>query len=205
MFAFAIWDEKKQQLFCARDRFGIKPFYYINTADKFIFASEAKALLPFLENIETDFEGLKDYFVFQFTLNGKTLFNNIKQILPAHYILIKNGEIIINKYWEVNYILDWEHTKEYFIYKLNELLEDSVHLHLQSDVEVGAYLSGGIDSSLIAILANKLKKQANFKVFNGRFDFGRDYDESEYAMEVSKNNGFSLFVLDITSKDFRKH
>ena len=105
MFSFAIWDENKKKLFCARDRFGIKPFYYTIVGDEFIFASEAKALLPFLKDIETDFEGLKDYFVFQFPLNGKTLFKNVKQILPAHYMEISQSEIKTHQYWEVNYIL----------------------------------------------------------------------------------------------------
>lgn len=203
MFAFAIWDEKNKRLLCARDRFGIKPFYYSNINDNFYFSSEAKALLPFQNEITTDLEALKDYFVFQLCLGNKTLFSNIKQLLPAHILIIENNEIRIKKYWEVNYYLDWEHTENYFQNKVRELLEDSVKLHLRSDVPVGAYISGGIDSSLISSLAKKYNQQAEFKVFHGKFSVNKDYDESEYAQVLSNQQGFKLFELDIQSHDFK--
>lgn len=202
MFAFAIWDDSKKQFFCARDRFGIKPFYYIFNNKEFIFASEAKTLLPFLPNIETDYNALKEYFVFQFCLGEKTLFKNAKQLLPAHYLIIRNRKLSIKKYWEVNYALDWKHKKYYFQDKVRALVENSIKYHLMSDVEVGAYLSGGIDSSLVSILANKYLKQNRFKVFNGKFGSGGAYDESRYAREVSRRNHFKLFQIDITVKDF---
>ena len=101
MFAFAIWNEMDHTLFCARDRFGIKPFYYLIQGDTFYFASEPKALLPFIERIETDLDGFKDYLTFQFCLAGKTLFKGIRELLPAHHLLICNGNVRIQKYWEV--------------------------------------------------------------------------------------------------------
>ena len=206
MFSFVIWDEKNSQLFCARDRFGIKPFYYTFSGDnEFIFASEVKAILPFVKDIKTDLNGLKDYFVFQFTLGEKTLFKDIKQLLPAHYLIVKNGKIKIRKYWEVNYVLDWSHPKEYFIEKLRELLEDSMRLHVRSDVPIGSYLSGGIDSSIVATLAKKFHCQKEFKVFSGKFSFSKEYDESEYAKEVSRQNDFKLLEIDISYKDFIKN
>ena len=205
MFAFALWDEKKKTLFCARDRFGIKPFYYIFNDKEFIFASEAKALLPFLRNIETDYDALKDYFVFQFCLGEKTLFKNVKQLLPAHYLVVKDGKLNIKKYWEVNYALDWEHKKHYFQDKVRVLIKDSIKYHLMSDVEVGAYLSGGIDSSTVATLANKHKKRNHFKVFTGKFSIGDAYDESRYAKEVARQNHFKFFEIDISSRDFIKN
>ncbi len=206
MFSFAIWDEKKGQLFCARDRFGIKPFYYTFTNDnEFIFASEVKAILPFVKDIETDLIGLKDYFVFQFTLGEKTLFKDIKQLLPAHYLIVKNGQIKIRKYWEVDYVVDWSHPKKYFVEKLRELLADSMRLHIRSDVPIGSYLSGGLDSSIVATLAKKFYCQEEFKVFCGKFSFGREYDESEYAKEVSRQNDFKLLEIDISYKDFIKN
>ena len=202
MFAFAIWNSKEKKLFCARDRFGIKPFYYVYTENTFYFASEAKALLPFLDNVETDLDALKDYIIFQFTLGEKTLFKNIKQLLPAHSAEIKNGNLIIKKYWEVLYQLDWTHTKQYFEQKVRELLEDSIKYHLRSDVSVGAYLSGGIDSTLMATIARKFMPDKEFKTFNGRFNISKEYDESEYAEEVADKNNMYLHMIDITSDDF---
>ena len=89
MFAFAVWDEARQVLFCARDRFGIKPFYYTRSEIAFYFASEVKALLPFLPTIETDLEGFKDYLAFQFCLAGKTLFQGIHELLPGHTLTVE--------------------------------------------------------------------------------------------------------------------
>lgn len=202
MFSFAIWDEKNKQLFCARDRFGIKPFYYTKINNIFIFASETKALLPFLETIRTNQAALKDYFVFQFTLGEKTLFDNIYKLLPAHYLLIKNGDIIDKKYWQVNYDLDWTHSKKYFQNKTRGLLKESVSLHLRSDVPVGSYLSGGIDSSIIAILARKQQSKEKYNAFTGKFSFSNEYDESKYAQIVAEKYNLRLHQKNITSKDF---
>lgn len=202
MFAFAIWDETNHKLFCSRDRFGIKPFYYTICKDVFYFASEIKALLPFIDEIETDLDGLKDYLVFQFTLADKTLFKNIKQLLPAHSLEIKNSTLQFEKYWEVNYTIDWEHTKSYFQNKVRELIEDSVKVHLRSDVPVGAYLSGGIDSSLMASYTRINQPDSEIKAFNGKFSLSKDYDESGYAREVAEKYNLNLFEIDIKSQDF---
>jgi asparagine synthase (glutamine-hydrolysing) len=201
MFAFALWDERNHKLFCARDRFGIKPFYYTIQNGNFYFASEAKTLLPFLPSIETDIASLKDYFVFQFTLGEKTLFQGIKQLLPAHCVQIKDGSLSIRKYWEVHYDLDWDHTPKYFQTRVRELLEDSVRLHLRSDVPVGSYISGGIDSSLIAGMASQMQGK-DFQGFNGKFSVSKDYDESDYALSVSEKYDFPLRIVDIQSQDF---
>ena len=91
MFAYALWDEVEQELLCARDRFGIKPFYYAQVGDVLYFASEAKALLPFLPRIETDLDGLKDYLAFQFCLAGKTLFEGVRELLPGHRLRVRGG------------------------------------------------------------------------------------------------------------------
>ena len=95
MFAFSLWDEKNQLLFCARDRFGIKPFYYTIVDGILYYASEVKALLPFLQNVEIDLEGFKDYLTFQFCLAGKTLFKGINELLPGHYLTVVNGQVTI--------------------------------------------------------------------------------------------------------------
>jgi asparagine synthase (glutamine-hydrolysing) len=140
MFAFAIWDEKSQRLFCARDRFGIKPFYYTVSNGTFYFASEIKTLLPFVKAVDTDLDALKDYLTFQFVLEDKTLFKDVSQLLPAHTLVVDKNGVRVKRYWEVFYHLDWDHPEEYFISRIEELLHDSVRLHLRSDVPVGRCL-----------------------------------------------------------------
>jgi len=202
MFAFAIWDEKEGKLFCARDRFGIKPFYFCQTRVGFVFASEIKALLPFVEEIATDYNGLKDYLAFQFTLGSKTLFKGIQQLLPAHTLTVRNGAVRLRKYWEVQYQLDWSHTKRYFQEEVRKLLLDSVQIHLRSDVPVGSYLSGGLDSSVVASLARKIQYHGDFHGFHGKFSVGPEYDESQYARAVADSCGILLHEQDFTSADF---
>lgn len=200
MFAFVIWDPTNDTLFCARDRFGIKPFYYTCDNDKFIFASETKALLPFLENLETNQESLGEYIIFQYPIGAQTLFQNINQLLPGYYMLIQGDKKFEKCYWTLNYNPDYYHTEKFFHEKLQELLLESVNLHLRSEVPVAAYLSGGIDSSLIAILANQ--EQGNINgVFHGRFAIP-GYDESNFANLVAKQIGQELQIAEITHKDF---
>lgn len=203
MFAFALWDETAKRLFCARDRFGIKPFYYVIVDDVLYFASEPKALLPFVKEVAINLEALKEYLVFQLYLNGKTLFAGINELLPAHHLVIKDGELLIERYWEVYYNIDFGQSPQYFEEKLRYLLEESIKVHLRSDVPVGAYLSGGTDSSLIASLSSKYLTGQELKAFHGRFlSSDNAYDESKYAALLAKEKGFALHQVDITSKDF---
>jgi len=201
MFAFALWDESKSKLFCARDRFGIKPFYYTIVDDIFYCASEIKALLPFVKEIDTDKDSLNDYLTFQFTLGEKTLFKGIKQLEPGHLLTIENSQISVKKYWEVYYNLDFSHTEQYFIEQTRELMGDSIRLHLRSDVPVGAYVSGGRDSSIVAALASQIET-SEFQAFTGKFSYGEGYDESMYARDLSQQYSFNLHELDIKSTDF---
>ncbi len=202
MFSFAVWDEVHQQLFCARDRFGIKPFYYAVVDGVFYFSSEAKTLLPFLPSIETDLEALKDYLIFQFCLAGKTLFKGVNELHPAHRIVIKNGRLECQRYWEVYYDLDFYHTPTYFEERLRALLEDSVQVHIRSDVPIGAYISGGTDSGIIASVAARINPGNEFLAFNGRFAYGELYDESAYARSLADMRGMTLHGIEITSQDF---
>jgi asparagine synthase (glutamine-hydrolysing) len=204
MFAFALWDERESALLCARDRFGIKPFYYSTaTKDKiFVFCSEVKGLLPFLSSIESDPVGLQEYFTFQLCLGERTLFKGVEQIAPGHYLLIKGGQIKRHKYWEAQFDLDWDHTKSYFRERLAELLDDSIRYHLVSDVPVGCYLSGGVDSSIVATLAKKQLGSGDFKAFTGKFSLGPEYDESRFARLTAEKNGIDLHEIEITSADF---
>ena len=201
MFAFAIWDEAEQTLFCARDRFGIKPFYYTVVDNVFYFASEVKVLLPFVDRIETDLEGFKDYLAFQFCLAGKTLFKGIQELSPGHLLKITNGQLEVKRYWEVYYDLDFDHRTKYFEQNLQVLLAESTAIHMRSDVPVGAYLSGGLDSSIIASLASRVAT-GEFKGFTGKFSFSQDYDESRYARAVAEAANFELHEIDITANDF---
>lgn len=204
MFAFALWDEQQKTLVCARDPFGIKPLYYTVMRGMLYFASEAKTLLPFVPDIETDLDGLKDYLTFQFCLGGKTLFKGIREVLPGHLLLVRNGTVETRRYWEVYYHLDFDHTAKYFEEKVRSLLEDSVVLHLRSDVPVGSYVSGGFDSSIIASLASE-RQRRDLVGFTGKFSFNEAYDESRYARDLAHHKGFELHEIDITDQDFVQH
>ena len=203
MFAFAIWDDRKQVLYCARDRFGIKPFYYALVDEVFYFSSEAKTLLPFMNEIKTNLNALKDYLAFQLCLDGKTLFEGIQELLPGHRLIITQGRMHIERYWEVYYRPDYDHTQKYFTERLRELLIDSVRVHTRSDVPIGSYLSGGLDSSAIAALAMKNRERNDeFMAFTGKFSYGELYDESMYARALAEHCGITLHEIDITSRDF---
>ncbi len=200
MFSYAIWDEREGELFCARDRFGIKPFYYAVVGDVFYFASEAKALLPMLPSVETDLDGLKDYLAFQFCLAGKTLFEGIRELPPGHYLRLKRGPAEPRRYWEVFYEIDWDHDAAHFTEQIEELLTESVELHMRSDVPVSAYLSGGVDSSAVASLA--AREQDALPAFTGKFSEDPRYDESPYARLVAEQRGLELHEIDIGVGDF---
>ncbi len=204
MFAFALWDEKKHRLLLARDRFGIKPIYYAVVADVLHFASEAKALLPFLPEIATDTHALTDYLTCQFALDEATLFKGIKQIPPGHALVVRNGEIDVRRYWDVHYDIDWARTPGYFSERLRELLDESIALHLRSDVPLGCYLSGGVDSSLVSLMSARASG-ANRQFFHGKFTGHPGYDESHFANSVMVSVGGELHQIDITAQDFRDH
>ncbi|HEV7284598.1 MAG TPA: asparagine synthase (glutamine-hydrolyzing), partial [Kaistia sp.] len=204
MFAFAIWDERRKRLFCARDRFGIKPFYYAIVDGVLYFASEAKALLPFLSDISTDSSALAEYLTFQYTIGEHTLFKGIKQLLPGHALAVEDGEVRVWRYWDVRYDIDFDHSPRYFQSRLTELVDDSLKLHLRSDVPVGSYISGGIDSSLVALLAGRADAAAH-KGFHGKFTEFPGYDESHYAQMAADEACGELHMIDITAHDFRRH
>jgi asparagine synthase (glutamine-hydrolysing) len=203
MFAFALWDEARGELFCARDRFGIKPFYYSVVDGVLSFASEAKALLPFLPSIETDPEALKDYLAFQACLEGKTLFRGIRELPAGHSLVVRGEHVAVERYWEVYFQPDLDRPAPEFEVALRHALADSVRVHLRADVPVGAYLSGGVDSSIVASLAAEHGQgHGEMAAFTGKFDLGPRFDESAYAREVAEATGITLHELSMTVDDF---
>lgn len=188
MFAFALWDGNNHRLFAARDRLGIKPFYYYCDSKHLIFASEIKSLLkykcvPRLPN----YEGISDYLVFQFSLDDKTLFQGIKKLLPGHCLVVDatSSQPDISKYWDLDFNIDDYHTEDYFADSLLMLVEDALRIQLRSDVPLGTHLSGGLDTSVVTCLAAKLYG-SRIKSFTGGFKVGKEYDETDYAKLVSR-------------------
>jgi len=204
MFAFAHWNPRSHQLTLVRDRFGIKPLYYAVCGDVLYFASEIKALLPFIPTIDTDWDALAEYLTFQYLLQDATLFAGVKQLSPGHYLTVGSDERLKSvRYWDVTYDIDYDHTEHFFLQEVQRKLNDSVDVHLRSDVEIGAYLSGGIDSTLIASLASE-RLGKGIKTYHGRFLEPKGYDESRYAQLAAESLGANLRVLDMDSGDFER-
>jgi len=201
MFAFAHWDAKARRLFCARDRIGIKPFYYAVAGELFVFASEAKAILPFLPDIRTDTDALAEYLTFQYTIGENSLFAGIRKLMPGHVLVIENGRIDMRRYWDVYYDVEHGRAPARLHEQLRALLDDSIRLHLRSDVPVGCYVSGGIDSSLVGMLATR-QGADGLAAFHGKFSRHPGYDESAYAVDIAQNIGCNLHQVDITASDF---
>jgi len=204
MFAFLLYDRKKNRLVAARDHFGIKPLYYTFVGDCMLFASEIKALLQHpVVSAEPNYDSIQQYFTFQYVLDNDTLFNKIHKLPPGHYqvidLLSMKAEMV--KYWEADFTVDNHHTEEYFTDALRRLLEDAINIQLRSDVPVGAYLSGGMDSSIVTIFASA-KYPGKIKTFTGVFREGRQFDESQYAKAVAEHCGAENFMVYPTESDF---
>lgn len=200
MFAFALWDKQKNTLVLARDRFGIKPLYYTQVADCFLFASEAKALLPFISNIQTDQDAFIEYITYQQTIGSQTLFKGIHRLPPAHYLTITDDQIKLARYWDVSYDNLSNQDCDYYEEKIVTYLSDSISKHMVSDVPLGAHLSGGLDSSIIAALA--CRQDSAIPLFHGKFSGYAQCDESYYAQLVASELHSSLHVIDITPDHF---
>lgn len=206
MFSFVIWDGKRKEIFAARDRFGVKPFYYTIQNGGFIFASEIKSILvnqPSLRNVNP--HGLQDYYVFQYSLGAKTLFKDILKLEPGYCLTMRVDEELkpsLTQYWDFNFQYDAYHTEDYFVDKVRFLLEDAVKIRLRSDVPVGAHLSGGLDSSAVACFAASLLDGMQLNTFTGGFKESTDYDESHYAKLVANRIKANYHEIFPTSSDF---
>jgi asparagine synthase (glutamine-hydrolysing) len=187
MFAFAIWDRNKRELFIARDRLGVKPLYYVHTDDgSLYFASEIKALLEARAvKPELNFAAFSDYLANHATSGEDTLFVGVKRLMPGHTLTWRDGEIRIRKYWDVSFAKvapDGRSDKDY-IAEWSELFRKSVKLRLMADVPLGMFLSGGIDSSAIAAVMSTLVDEP-IKTFSVAFK-EREANELEYARLVA--------------------
>lgn len=191
MFAFAIWDGLKKELFIARDRYGIKPLYYFHNDKHFIFGSEIKAILasqkyqPLLNK-----EGLIEYLTFQNFFTNQTLFQGIEMLMPGHYALIRDtGLFEVHQYWDCNFSGDLKISEQEAIEEIDRLFTQAVKRQLVSDVPINSYLSGGIDSGAIAMAASKLLP--NLKTFTIGFDLSSasglelSFDERAQAEHIS--------------------
>lgn len=203
MWAFAIYDKLKNILFCSRDRFGEKPFFYFQDKEKFIFASEIKAILPFLENVKANIPAMIPFIVrgkidcYQ----DKTFFKNIYRLQPSENMVVDLTNLTLHK--QVYYrVKPQDVSVENPQRILRELLEDSIRLRLRSDVRIGSCLSGGLDSSCInALIARELLDTRSFVAIHAKSSL-KDNDESEYAKRVSKSLGIELCIIEPTKKDF---
>ena len=187
MFAFAIWDRNKRELFIARDRLGVKPLYYVHTGDgSLYFASEIKALLEARAlKPELNFAAFSDYLANHATSGEETLFVGVKRLMPGHTLTWRDGEIKIKKYWDVSFakVAESGHSDKDFIAEWSELFRKSVQLRLMADVPLGMFLSGGIDSSAIAAVMSTLVDDP-IKTFSVAFA-EREANELEYARLVA--------------------
>jgi asparagine synthase (glutamine-hydrolysing) len=209
-FAFALYDKRKKRLFCARDQMGIIPFFYTFTDDTFIYASEIKAILEHPSVVkEVDLVGLDQVFTFAGLISPRTMFKNIHSLENGHYLSVnEKGEITKTEYWDLVYP-EGDHRlngkpEEYYIDKLEELFSESINLRLRADVPTGFYLSGGLDSSSIAMKIKQLAPKSNREAFSIDFiDSG--LSETVYQNMIadksnSKLNKNTFFFSDISER-----
>ncbi len=180
MFAFVIWDTQSRELFGARDFFGIKPLYYAKMGESLLFGSEIKAFLEhpsFEKKLNT--KALEQYLSFQYSPGEESFFEGVYKLLPAHYFRYRNGVMEIQRYWEPTFSADESVSEEEWVDRISETFDGSVEAHKISDVEVGSFLSSGVDSSYVACRANV------DKTFTVGFGNGK-YNEIGYAQELAK-------------------
>ena len=174
MFAFLLYDRERNCILTARDHFGIKPLYYYEGETFIAFASEIKALLAHPEIVaQPDFSAIQEYITFQYVLNHHTFFKGVSKLPPGHFQVLdlESGQLNTEKYWQLDFSVDLHHTETYFIHTLRQLLENAIDIQMRSDVPVGAYLSGGMDSSLVTLMAAS-RTSETFKTFTGAFREG---------------------------------
>lgn len=184
MFAFVIWDTKTKELFGARDFFGIKPLYYAVMGDTFMFGSEIKAFLAHPDfKKELNETALENYLTFQYSPTNETFFKNVYKLPAAHCFKYKNGKLDVKRYWDISFNADEKPDMEEWVNRISDTFKNSVEAHKIADVEVGSFLSSGVDSSYVASVANV------DKTFTVGFGEDEKYNEIGWAKEFSQYIG----------------
>lgn len=185
MFAYAFWDSQEQKLVVARDRLGIKPLYYFEDGEGIVFGSEIKSIIALKGKIFKPDPTLIDaYMSMGYVPGEKTLFSGIKRLMPGHQLVIHNGRLSVEQYWDLSFSREQDRGEAYYIAKTRELFEDALRLQLRSDVPLGVFLSGGVDSSAVVAYMHKLGVE-NIKTFSVAWDYGKEYNETRYARMVA--------------------
>jgi asparagine synthase (glutamine-hydrolysing) len=189
MFAFALWDRRGRSLFIARDRLGIKPLYYHLDADGLIFASEVKSILS-VEGVPArpHLEMLDSFMSVGYTPTEHTLFEGIDKLQPGHFLVVKDGAVSTRRYWAFDVDRERDRGERYYLERAEAIITDAVRLRLRSDVPLGVFLSGGIDSSAVVAMMHQMGIR-QIKSFSVAWDYGSAYDETRYARIVSRKFG----------------
>ena len=197
MFAFIIWNKNTKELFGARDIFGIKPFYYYKKGKEFMFGSEIKSFLahPGFKK-ELNEEQLPLYLSYQYSPGEDTFFKGVKKLMPAHWLEWKAGQLTVQRYWQPKFDPDDSRTLEEWEDEISAAMKESVQAHKIADVEVGSFLSSGVDSSYVACSADV------DKTFTVGFDNGEKYNEISYAKELSELIPVKNYSKTITPEEF---
>ena len=197
MFAFIIWNKNTKELFGARDIFGIKPFYYYKKGKEFMFGSEIKSFLshPNFEK-ELDEDMIPLYLSYEYSPDERTIFKNVFKLPGAHCFTYKNGELKVERYYKIEYKIEDDKSLEYWEDAITKEFTESVSMHQIADVEVGCFLSSGVDSSYVACSADV------DKTFTVGFDNGEKYNEISYAKELSELIPVKNYSKTITPEEF---
>ncbi|MEK0153154.1 asparagine synthase (glutamine-hydrolyzing) [Tetragenococcus halophilus] len=190
MFTFAIWDREKQELFGARDHFGIKPLYYYHKNNTFMFGSEIKSFLdhPAFEK-QVNPGALKPYMTFQYPATDETFFKDVYRVPEGHYFYIRNGEVTFTQYWDPEYTEE-NMTENEAVDLIDQAVQETTNAHLVSDVEVGTFLSSGVDSSLVTTLA---QPKYTFSIGFGKHTYNES-SEAKKLTDILKLNNYSRVI-----------
>jgi asparagine synthase (glutamine-hydrolysing) len=194
-WAFAIWDSRRRHMFLSRDRMGIRPLYYTTHGDSFLFASEIKALFAAGAPAQIDSIGLAQLFTFWVTVPPQTIFKGVQQLPPGCSMVVRDRTIAVRKYWDLDFSADDDRrtSEEDYAQQLMDLLIDATRIRLRADVPVGAYLSGGLDSSAVTLLATRFASTA-LDTFSIAFDAG-EFDERRFQEQAARHLGTRHHVL----------
>lgn len=197
MFGFAIYNTKDKSVFIARDFFGIKPMHYTKIGNDFVYASEIKSILEHPKFVKRfNKRALDTYLSFQYAAPPETFFEDVYCLMPGHYLWYRDGEIETTRYFEPKFTPDDSMTEEEAVDKIEKIFENSVNAHKIADVEVGCFLSSGVDSSYVSTYF------ADQKTFTVGFDFGEKYNEISWAERLSKEIGVEHHTHLISSEEF---